>query len=104
MIGCINEFRCALNWLLFPIVFIINILISIILNNILIFVLLIFSYFIYSLINYLITIKTINKLSDNNYSINIDGFVSYTVALLISNIGPIYSLIFRKKEKYKTER
>lgn len=104
LIGCINEFRCALNWLLFPIVFIINILISIILNNILIFVLLIFSYFIYSLINYLITIKTINKLSDNNYSINIDGFVSYTVALLISNIGPIYSLIFRKKEKYKTER
>lgn len=62
------------------------------------------SYLFYSFINYFITIKTINKLSNEYYKLKFCNYVSYMLALLISNVGPIYSLIFSKKEKYKTER
>lgn len=104
LIGCINEFRCAINWLLFPIIFIINFLICIYSKNFIIACILIFSYLFYSYINYFITINTINKLSNEHYKLNFCNYVSYMLALLISNVGPIYSLISRKKEKYKTER
>lgn len=104
LIGCINEFRCAINWLLFPIIFIINFLICIYSKNFITVCILIFSYLFYSYINYFITINTINKLSNECYKLNFCNYVSYMLALLISNVGPIYSLISRKKEKYKTER
>lgn len=104
LIGCINEFRCAINWLLFPIIFIINFLICIYSKNFITVCILIFSYLFYSYINYFITINTINKLSNERYKLNFCNYVSYMLALLISNVGPIYSLISRKKEKYKTER
>ena len=104
LIGCINEFRCAINWLLFPIVFIINFFICIYSKNFITVCILIFSYLFYSYINYFITINTINKLSNERYKLNFCNYVSYMLALLISNVGPIYSLISRKKEKYKTER
>ena len=104
LIGCINEFRCAINWLLFPIIFIINFFICIYSKNFIIGCILMFSYLFYSCINYFITINTINKLSNERYKLNFYNYASYMLALLISNIGPIYSLISRKKEKYKTER
>lgn len=104
LIGCINEFRCAINWLLFPIIFIINFLICIYSKNFITVCILIFSYLFYSYINYFITINTINKLSNERYKLNFCNYVYYMLALLISNVGPIYSLISRKKEKYKTER
>lgn len=104
LIGCINEFRCAINWLSFPIIFIINIFICLYLKNYIMLGILICSYLLYSFINYFITINTINKLSDEHYKLNLCNYISYIIALLISNIGPMYSLIFRKKEKYKTER
>lgn len=104
LIGCINEFRCAINWLLFPIIFMINFLFCIYSKNFIIVCILMFSYLFYSCINYFITINTINKLSNERYKLNFCNYVSYMLALLISNVGPIYSLIFRKKEKYKTER
>lgn len=104
LIGCINEFRCAINWLLFPIIFIINFLICIYSKNFITVCILIFSYLFYSYINYFITINTINKLSNERYKLNFCNYVSYMLALLISNVGPIYSLISRKKEKCKTER
>lgn len=104
LIGCINEFRCAINWLLFPIIFIINFFICIYSKNFITVCILTFSYLFYSYINYFITINTINKLSNERYKLNFCNYVSYMLALLISNVGPIYSLISRKKEKYKTER
>lgn len=104
LIGCINEFRCAINWLLFPIIFIINFFICIYSKNFITVCILIFSYLFYSYINYFITINTINKLSNERYKLNFCNYVSYMLALLISNVGPIYSLISRKKEKYKIER
>lgn len=104
IIGCINEFRCAINWLLFPSVFISFLFIYLYLNNFVVIGILIGSYSFYSFINYFITINTINKLSNEHYKLKFCNYVSYMLALLISNFGPIYSLIFRKKEKYKTER
>lgn len=104
LIGCINEFRCAINWLLFPIIFIINFFICIYSKNFITVCILIFSYLFYSYINYFITINTINKLSNERYKLNFCNYVSYMLALLISNVGLIYSLISRKKEKYKIER
>lgn len=104
LIGCINEFRCAINWLLFPIIFIINVFICLYLGNFIMIGILICSYLFYSFVNYFITISTINKLSDEQYKLNLCNYISYILALLISNIGPIYSLVSRKKEKYKTER
>lgn len=104
LVGCINEFRCAINWLLFPIIFIINFLICIYFKNFIMVCILIFSYLFYSCVNYFITINTINKLSNEHYKLNVCNYVSYMLALLISNIGPIYSLVSRKQEKYKTER
>ena len=104
LIGCVNEFRCAINWLLFPTIFIVNFLICIYLQNFIMICILIFSYLFYSFINYFVTISTMNKLSNERYKLKLYNYVSYILALLISNIGPIYSLIFRKKEKYKTER
>lgn len=104
LVGYINEFRCAINWLLFPIMLIINILICICMKNNIMCVSIIFSYLFYSLINYLITIKTINKLSDEKYKLNFCNYLSYAITILISNIGPLYSIIFKNKKKYKTER
>lgn len=104
LVGYINEFRCAVNWLLFPIMLIINILICICMKNNIMCVSIIFSYLFYSLINYLITIKTINKLSDEKYKLNFCNYLSYAITVLISNIGPLYSIIFKNKKKYKTER
>lgn len=104
LIGCINEFRCAINWLLFPSVFITNVFIYLYLKNFIMIGILMCSYLFYSFINYFITINTVNKLSNEHYKLKFCNYVSYMSALLISNFGPIYSLIFRKKEKYKTER
>ncbi len=104
LIGCFNEFRCAINWLLFPILFIINIIFCIYKQENIIICIIIFSYLFYSFVNYYITIKTINKLSDNYYKLNFYNHISYLLALLISNIGPLYSLFFKKENKYKTER
>ena len=104
VIGCLNEFRCAINWLLFPIVFLFNILICLFNKSIILEIILVFSYLFYSLINYFITIKTINKLNEGSYRLSISNYISYVVALFISNIGPLYSIFFKKKDKYKTER
>ena len=104
LIGFFNEFRCAINWLFFPLIFIINIIVCVYIENIIFFIILILILLFYSFINYFITIKTINKLGERNYLFNIHNYTSYVVALLISNIGPIYSIIFKKNNKYKTER
>lgn len=104
IIGYFNEFRCAVNWLLFPIILFATIIIGLYNKKVLLESIIILSYLFYSFINYYITIKTINKLNKKNYSLSILNYISYTIALLISNIGPIYSIFFKNKEKYKTER
>ena len=50
------------------------------------------------------TIKLIEKLTETTFKNKIKILINTIVATTISNIGPIYSLISRKKEKYKTVR
>ena len=50
------------------------------------------------------TINVINKLDDKKYNVTLNLIIDVLIATTISNIGPLYSIIFNKKEKYKTER
>ena len=103
LFGWISELRSAINWLFFPIIILINLLISYKLG---------FIFFIISLVNYsnyvfiysLTTIKLINKLNDIKIKYNFEHLITTFIATIISNFGPLYYLIFRPKEKYKTER
>lgn len=58
--------------------------------------------FIYQ--NIWIVFKIVNRFDNKYYKINIKTVFNVALATLISNIGPIYAIIFNKKEKYKTER
>jgi len=62
------------------------------------------SYEFYILINYIFTLKLINKIDDKKYRISLGGFCGYSVATLLSNLGPLKSVFSQDKEKYKTER
>ena len=103
IIGMLNELRSAINWLLFPIIIIIIMILSALYDIRLLFVFLAtYSFYIFSYS--ITTIKLINKLSNEKYKYSIVVFVETFIATLISNIGPLYYLLFRPKEKYKTER
>lgn len=104
LIGYINEFRCAVNWLCFPFLILINFLLAIISKNIILIILILFSYSFYVYCNYLITIKTINLIENKKYKLNLKDYFSLFIATFISNFGPIYSIINKTDKKYKTER
>ena len=104
ILGVANELRCAINWISFPIVLLASIIISINIKNYLLLLLIIISYDIYIIINTVCTINIINKLDNKKYKITIKLIINVLIATTISNIGPLYSIIFNKKEKYKTER
>ncbi len=104
LLGTVNEFRCAINWIGFPIVLLVSIIFSIIIKNYVLLFAIIVSYIVYIVINTICTINVINKLDNRNYRVNIKLIIDVFIATSISNIGPLYSIIFNKKEKYKTER
>ncbi len=104
LVGCLNEFRCCINWLLFPFVVLYTIVVPIVYSNYIVLLFSLVSYFIFVLSYIGTTIKIINKLDNKNYKINLDLIIGTSLAILISNIGPIYSIIFSPKKKYKTER
>ena len=104
LLGVVNEFRCAINWLGFPIVLLISIIISIIVKNYLLLLLIIVSYVFYIIVNTACTINIINKLDNKKYKVTLKLIVDVLIATTISNLGPVYSIICNKKEKYKTER
>ncbi len=104
LIGCFNEFRCALNWIGFPIILLSTIISSLIIKNYMLLLIFILSYLLYISINTIMTIKIINILDEKNYKANIKIIFYVAIATAISNIGPIYSVMANKKEKYKTER
>lgn len=56
------------------------------------------------LLEYGSTVNLIEKLTEKTLKNKIRVLISTIMATTISNIGPIYSLISRKKEKYKTVR
>lgn len=104
LIGIINEFRCAINWIGFPIILLIAIIISVSINNYILLLMIINSYIFYIVVNTRCTINIINKLDDKKYDVNLKLIIDVLIATTISNLGPVYSIIFNKKEKYKTER
>lgn len=77
---------------------------SILIKQYLLVLAVLISYFIYIIINTISTIKIINILDNKKYRVDIKMIISVLLATSISNIGPIYSIISNKKEKYKTER
>ena len=93
-----------ITWLGLPLAFLYTIIISILNKNIIMFVLSIISYFVMILLEYGSTIKLIEKLTETTLKNKIQVLCSTIVSTSISNIGPIYSLISRNKEKYKTVR
>lgn len=104
LIGIFNEFRCALNWIIFPIILGLAFISTIIINEYSLLLLLIISYLVYISINTKITINIINKLDNKKYKINMNTIINVALATAISNMGPIYSVVTNNKEKYKTER
>lgn len=104
LIGVANEFRCAINWIGFPIVILIALIISISIKNYVLLLSIITSYILYIIVNTICTINIINKLDDKKYRVTINLIINVLIATSISNIGPLYSIIFNIKEKYKTER
>ncbi len=103
-IGCFNEFRCAINWLCFPMLLVFFIVSSILIKSCKILVADIISYLLYIEINTIMTIKLINILDKTNYKVSLKMILNVAIATAISNFGPIYSIITNKKKKYKTER
>lgn len=104
LLGIVNEFRCAINWISSPIVLLISIIISITIKNYALLLSIIVSYVLYVIVNTICTINIINKLDNKKYRVTIKLIIDVLIATTISNIGPLYSIIFNKKEKYKTER
>ena len=102
--ACFNEFRCAINWLFFSMIILLILIYPILCNKLFLFAFSLTCYAIYILVNLIITIKIINKLDNKQYKISLKNYMSLFIATIISNIGPLYSLIINKKEKYKTER
>ena len=100
----IQRIRMNITWLVLPLAFLYTIIISILNKNIIMLGLSIISYFVMILLEYGSTINLIEKLTETTLKSKIKVLCSTIVATSISNIGPIYSLISRKKEKYKTVR
>lgn len=100
----IQRIRMNITWFALPLAFLYTIIISILNKNIIMLVLSIISYFVMILLEYGSTIKLIEKLTEITLKNKIKVLCSTIIATSISNIGPIYSLISRKKEKYKTVR
>ena len=99
-----QRIRMNITWLGIPIAFLYTLIISIFNKNIIMFCLSVFSYFVMIVLEYGSTIKLIEKLTETTFKNKIKILINTIVATTISNIGPIYSLISRKKEKYKTVR
>lgn len=104
LLGVVNEFRCAINWISFPILLVVSIIIPIIIKNYALLLSIIVSYVLYIIVNTICTINIINKLDNKKYRITLKLIINVLIATTISNIGPLYSIIFNKEEKYKTER
>ena len=99
-----QRIRMNITWLGIPIAFLYTLIIFIFNKNIIMFCLSVLSYFVMIVLEYGSTIKLIEKLTETTFKNKIKILINTIFATTISNIGPIYSLISRKKEKYKTVR
>ena len=100
----VQRIRMNITWLGLPLAFLYTIVVSILNQNFIMLLMSIVTYSIMILLEYGSTIKMIEKLTRIIFTNKIKILVSTILATTISNIGPIYSLLSRKKEKYKTVR
>lgn len=99
-----QRIRMNITWIGLPLAFLYTIIISILNKNIIMLSIAILSYILMISLEYGSTIKMIENIQKIAIKIKIKVFFGTIFATTISNIGPIYSLISRKKEKYKTIR
>ena len=99
-----QRIRMNITWIGIPIAFLYTLIISIFNKSIIMFCLSVLSYFVMIVLEYGSTVKLIEKLTETTFKNKIKILINTIFATTISNIGPIYSLISRKKEKYKTVR
>ena len=99
-----QRIRMNITWLGIPIAFLYTLIISIFNKSIIMFCLSVLFYFVMIVLEYGSTVKLIEKLTETTFKNKIKILINTIFATTISNIGPIYSLISRKKEKYKTLR
>lgn len=99
-----NRFCMNVNWLLLPIGIIYTIIYSIIKKSKVLLIISVMTYIIMQLIVYINTLKMIEKIEKNPIKKKTILIFSILISTLVSNIGPLYSLLNFKMEKYKTER
>lgn len=100
----IQRIRMNITWIFLPISFLYTIMVSIINGSIIMLSVAVLSYIIMIFLEYGSTIKLIEKLEKIRIKNKFKVFIGTVFAITISNIGPMYSLISRSKEKYKTVR
>lgn len=93
-----------LSWLLLPFLIIFTLVISIYNQSMLLLFFSVFSYMFMQCCIYLSTFAVIEKLEKKQIKHKFTLLCAGCISTLISNIGPIYSLINIKMKKYKTER
>ena len=100
----IQRVRMNLTWLGLPLAFFYTLIISLLNQNIIMILLAILSYSVMILLEYGSTIILIEKLTKIALKNKMKILIGTMISTTISNVGPIYSLLLRKKEKYKTVR
>lgn len=100
----IQRLRMNITWLGLPIAFVYTIIVAILNQNIGILTVTILTYLSMILLEYGSIIRLLENTSKIKLGNKFKILLYTTAATTISNIGPIYSLISQKKEKYKTIR
>lgn len=93
----LSEFRATLMWILFPFFILFSLVYPLLIQNSELFILSIILYLIFAFINYFYIVHNFS-----NKKLGITSYFSTCIALMLTNLGPIYS--FFAKEKHKTPR
>lgn len=99
-----QRFRMNLSWLCLPFMILFTFLYSIYISNLKLIFLSLFSYILMQTFTYLGTLKIIEKLENKKIANKIQLLIAVCISTLFSNIGPWYSLLNIRMNKYKTER
>lgn len=95
-----SEFRATFSWLLMPIFILYSFIFPLINLNPLAFISSVLIYLLFAYVNYCLNIKIVQKFIHFKFSNNISVFFGTCIALLLTNLGPIFS--FFTNEKHKT--
>jgi hypothetical protein len=100
----INQYRGAFAWLFLPTLYLAIIFYLFLLGNWQLGIIFLFSYIATTTIRYWLSNRIVELLSHNTMQSKLYLAFLASFAYLISNIGPLYSLLNPKRKKYKTER